>query len=89
MPEAIRQKFLDEAKNKEHGVFPENWPAVQLFLSMQTQWHTGMSGAIGLNYAVLPVVEKATGIRAKGATFYRLQLLESEVLSIWAKKPSS
>lgn len=34
-------------------MWPENWPAFELFMACKTQWRTGMSGATGLDY--LPV----------------------------------
>jgi len=34
-------------------VFPENWPVVELFVELSTQWRVGMSGATGLDYNVL------------------------------------
>lgn len=34
-------------------VYPENWPALDVFISMGTQWRVGMSGATGLEYLVL------------------------------------
>lgn len=34
-------------------VFPENWPAVQMFLRVGTQWRVGPRGPIGLDYRAL------------------------------------
>ena len=34
-------------------MLPDNWPAVVMFLRVQTQWAPSMSGPIGLNYEVL------------------------------------
>lgn len=34
-------------------VWPENWPAFQLFAELGTQWRTGMNGPTGLDYLVL------------------------------------
>lgn len=34
-------------------VWPENWPAFDLFTAMGTQWRTGMNGPTGLDYNVL------------------------------------
>lgn len=34
-------------------VWPENWPAFQLFHEMQTQWRAVGMGLIGLDYLVL------------------------------------
>jgi hypothetical protein len=33
-------------------VWDENWPAVRLFQSLQTQWRVGMGGAYGLDMLV-------------------------------------
>jgi hypothetical protein len=34
-------------------VWPENWPAVQMFCSIGTQWRVGAGGPVGLDYNVL------------------------------------
>lgn len=34
-------------------VWPENWPAFQLFAEIATQWRIGMNGPTGLDYLVL------------------------------------
>lgn len=34
-------------------VWPENWPAVDLFVRIGTQWRVGMGGASGLDYSVV------------------------------------
>ncbi len=40
-----------EAQQPEHfEVWPENWPAVEMFLRLQTQWRHGFGGALGLDY---------------------------------------
>lgn len=37
----------------DFDVWPENWPYVEVFSLMSSQWNIGMGGAIGLNYTVL------------------------------------
>lgn len=37
-------------------VWPENWPAVQLFAALGTQWRIAHCGRTGLDYNALPVV---------------------------------
>lgn len=40
-------------------VWPENWPTVQLFDRISTQWRTSARGVIGLDYcAIYPVMER-------------------------------
>ncbi len=35
----------------EVEVWPENWPSVQFFIRISTQWRHGFSGPTGLDYA--------------------------------------
>jgi len=34
-------------------LWPENWPSIQLFTHMSTQWRVGGSGPVGLDYNVI------------------------------------
>ncbi|MDF4005322.1 DUF1799 domain-containing protein [Luteibacter sp. PPL552] len=34
-------------------LWPENWPAIQLFTRLSTQWRVGMNGPTGLDYNVV------------------------------------
>ncbi len=49
------------AKDAEVCVWPENWPSFEVFHFVRTQWRTGFSGAVGLDYsAVYPLLDKLT-----------------------------
>lgn len=37
-------------------VWPENWPAFELFADMRTQWRVGINGRTGLDYQTLFVL---------------------------------
>lgn len=37
----------------EVELWPENWPAIQLFTQLSTQWRIGPSGPVGLDYNVV------------------------------------
>lgn len=43
----------DYAQENTVGVWPENLQAVNLFISVMTQWRVGPNGAHGLDYNVL------------------------------------
>lgn len=64
------------------GVFPDNIPAVNVFIAMSTQWNVGPAGPIGLRYEVLPEIWKRTGIKPadRGAVFDDLRVLEDAAL---------
>ncbi|KKO71842.1 DUF1799 domain-containing protein [Kerstersia gyiorum] len=40
-------------KEPNVDVWPENWPAIDLYLRYRTQWIQGPGGPTGLNYSVL------------------------------------
>lgn len=67
-------------------MLPENWEAVQLFLKCATQWRTsGLSGIrTGLDYPSVEAVMRITGVRDRPDVFWRLQLIEDEVLKALA-----
>lgn len=44
---------LDDYPPPEVELWPENWPAIQLFTRLSTQWRVGPGGPIGLDYNVL------------------------------------
>lgn len=54
---------MEEASGPPIEVWPDNWPAVELFVDLDTQWRrAGMAGErTGLDYTALPAV---LGIRA-------------------------
>ena len=37
----------------EVEIWPENWPAVEIFTLFDTQWRTGFNGPEGLDYSVV------------------------------------
>lgn len=45
--------------NVDVDVWPENWPAVELFHQLRTQWNVAMAGPTGLRYeAVYPLLDR-------------------------------
>jgi hypothetical protein len=68
----------------EFEVWPENWPIVQAFLALSTQWNrAGMDGArCGLKYEAFPTVYEGLGIKKKKRpeVFRGLQTMEHAAL---------
>jgi hypothetical protein len=69
-------------------LWPELVPLWQLWGRVQTQWRTGMAGATGLDYAGVRAALPLCGVprRKWRELFTGLQLLESEVLQVWAER---
>ena len=49
---------------------------------MQTQWRSSTRGVLGLDYAVLPIIESRLGIKPKKSTFRGLRIIERTVLDL-------
>ncbi len=89
--EAAKARAEAEDKDKDYEVLPVNWPAVQLFVALQTQWHrAGMTGQrCGLNYHSIETVLRG---RPDIATqedfpelFPRIQIMEIAALNEMSK----
>lgn len=75
-------------KSADVMIYPCNWLTVSVFMALQTQWRTGMSGATGLDYAALPAVFDVLGIakKARKRVFDGIRVMESAVLNLWAER---
>lgn len=80
--------LADVADQCDIETWPDTEPAIHLFIALQTQWRTGPSGAIGLDYAVIPVVLRLHSIpRALWRdAFDDLRVLEDEMLTAIAEE---
>lgn len=70
------------------GIWPDNVPAVAVFLSVATQWRMGFAGPTGLDYGVLPAVLRLHGVPRRDwpNLFSDLRTLESAALTTLRKK---
>lgn len=70
-------------QNADCEVWPENWPIVQLFCRLSTQWQISMSGAVGLKYESLyPLLDRHYPDADEWQqAFDDIQMMEREALS--------
>jgi len=63
-------------------VWPDNWDAVGVFASMQTQWRIGPAGVTGLDYAGLEGVMRLSGVKKRDRqdVFECVRVMEAEAL---------
>ena len=61
-------------------IWPEAWPAVDLFLKVQTQWRGGASGIIGLDYGAVRWVMQLYGSEDDRELLEDLQVIEARVI---------
>lgn len=77
-----------EAKAGTFEVWSENWPAVETFLALSTQWrHAGSMGIpTGLDYAAIPAAARFLGHPRDRDLFHKLRLMEAEALRVLAQR---
>lgn len=78
----------EEPEDAHFDVWPENWPAVQVFAALMTQWHMSMAGPSGLRYESIPVVLRMRGVpRSEWQNVFQgLQVMEAEALKHFAER---
>lgn len=76
---------LDDLE-EEVELWAVNAEAFSVFNSMSTQWRSGMGGATGLDYGVLPVVMDLEGVEAddRQHVFRDVRTMEQEALKAMA-----
>lgn len=80
IPPEMRAGIVESAATIE--IWPENAEPFGLFTQIMTQWRTGMNGATGLDYAVLPAVFEINDIAParRAQAFADLRVMESAAL---------
>ncbi|MHC8299616.1 DUF1799 domain-containing protein [Pseudomonas sp. ZS1P83] len=83
--------FSAEDYGDEAEVWPDTWPAFQVFEAMSTQWRTGACGATGLDYTSIRDVAGFLGLTRVQATdiFQDLRIMEAEALRVMAEQRGS
>lgn len=82
------QEVVDEAKAESDRarlfeVWEENWPVLQMFLRIQTQWNVHpMGGYVGMNYQSAEFAFKIYNVKNRREMLEGLQTIEFEVLKV-------
>lgn len=61
-------------------MWPENWPALQLFIRCQTQWRIGVNGRAGLDYGAIIAMANLYQTPDLPRVMDDLQIMEAEIL---------
>lgn len=77
---------LPKPVDEDFGVWPENWPAIEMFLRVQTQWRTTMSGVIGLDYAAVRWLFKLYDVEDPRSLLEDLQVMEVAAMTVINKQ---
>ncbi len=71
---------MPEQPPEDFEVLEENWPAVEMFLRLQTQWRTTMSGLLGLDYGAVAWLLRLYEVEDPRALLEDLQVMEAAAL---------
>jgi hypothetical protein len=74
LPDPERPQDLD------FEVLPENWPTIQMFLRVQTQWRTAMKGLVGLDYGAVEWLFRLYAVDDPRALLEGLQVMEAAAI---------
>jgi hypothetical protein len=84
-PQDVIDKIMPAAAptvDADFEVWEENWPAVEMWLQVCTQWRVGMNGPVGLDYSVLPWLFQLHEVANPRAMLDDLQLMETTFLAL-------
>lgn len=77
----MRGEMGENPTEKDYVVTEENWPALELFMSLTTQWRTSFSGVTGLDYtAVISVIKLTARKKDRVELFEKVKLIERGAL---------
>lgn len=72
MPDAPREKHFE--------VIPAAWPAVNMFLRVQTQWRASSGAVIGLDYGALQWLFEISKVADPEPLLADIQVIEGKIL---------
>jgi len=70
----------------DYEVTPDAWPAVSMFLKVQTQWRVGMGGVIGLDYGAVRWLFELEQVSDQRQLLEDLQVIEGRVVEILSQR---
>lgn len=83
----LEELQAESDRGKAFEVLEENWPVIDIFCAVQTQWRVGgMGGIVGLNYQSVELMFKIYETPDKRDVFECLQIMELEILRLQAEK---
>lgn len=70
----------DKKRVEDFEVIPAAWPAVVMFLRLQTQWRVGAAGIVGLDYNAVRWVFDLYEVKEPRQMLDDLQTIEATVV---------
>lgn len=76
----------DEKRDNDYEIIPDAYPAVSMFLRVQTQWRVGMGGVIGLDYGAVRWLFELENVSKPAELLEDLQVIEAKVVEILSQR---
>lgn len=80
-PDEVIQELLDLQDHADFEVWEENWPSLEVFLSVQTQWRATYGAFYGLDYNSLFSVMNLYETQDRKRIFEDIQIIERTILA--------
>lgn len=71
------------------AVWPENWPAVELFSRCMSQWRVTMGGVVGLDYGVVLQLMALYDVQDRRRVLEEVQIMEERAVEIINERSQS
>lgn len=71
----------EQKPTNDFEVCEENWFVLEMFLRVQTQWRTTMSGVLGLDYTAVAWVLKLYAVEDQRSMLEDLQVMEAAAMT--------
>ena len=71
---------MPEQPSENFEVWEENWPVVEMFMRVQTQWRTTMNGVLGLDYGAVAWMFMMYEVQDQRALLEDLQIMEAAAM---------
>ena len=71
---------MPEQSSENFEVWEENWPVVEMFMRVQTQWRTTMNGVLGLDYGAVAWMFMMYEVQDQRALLEDLQIMEAAAM---------
>lgn len=65
---------------QSYRLWVEHWPAVNLFMRCLTQWRSGISGVLGLDYGVMLQLAPVLGVAVDAQLLDQVQTMEAHAI---------
>jgi hypothetical protein len=80
-PQEVIDEMYAAQKNDDFEVWSENWPFIEMFLRLQTQWRTSFGGLVGLDYSAARWLFELYSVEDRKEMLEALQVMEHTILS--------